>query len=231
MKNKGFFYNVLLITFTAFAFTGCGGSDSSSPNPETTVNEQGTTSVNLNTMQDSITDLPKKYLSDNEKEDLIFTREEEKLAYDVYKTLYDSTGLPIFTNIAEAEATHTDSVKLLLDKYELADPVATPQVIGEFENETLQKLYYDLVNEGSDQISALQVGAKIEELDIDDLQQAQDRADNEDIRLVYENLLKGSRNHLRAFYQTLQNQGGDYQPEYISQGDFDQIVNSDFERQ
>jgi len=43
-------------------------------------------------------------------------------------------------------------------------------------------------------------------------------------------LLQGSRNHLRAYYQTLLNQGGSYTPQYLSQAEFDAIVNSAMER-
>ena len=53
---------------------------------------------------------------------------------------------------------------------------------------------------------------------------------NEDIALVYSNLKKGSRNHLRAFYSKILQYGGTYTPQYISQADFDAIVNSSMER-
>jgi hypothetical protein len=53
--------------------------------------------------------------------------------------------------------------------------------------------------------------------------------DNADILLVYDNLLRGSRNHLRAFMKTLSQQGGGYTPQYLSQTEFDAIVNSPME--
>ena len=53
--------------------------------------------------------------------------------------------------------------------------------------------------------------------------------DNADILLVYDNLLRGSRNHLRAYTKTLVQQGGSYTPQYISRAEFDAIVNSPME--
>jgi hypothetical protein len=69
-------------------------------------------------------------------------------------------------------------------------------------------LYDQLVAGGSvSLVEALKVGAAIEEIDIIDLQAALALVDNRDIRLVYENLLSGSRNHLQAFVRALQQQG------------------------
>jgi len=51
--------------------------------------------------------------------------------------------------------------------------------------------------------NALKVGAAIEEIDILDLQEYLDNIKEQAIRQVYENLLKGSENHLRAFTSTV----------------------------
>ena len=56
-------------------------------------------------------------LSADEAAGLIYMREEEKLAHDVYVTLYQQWGLPLFNNIANSEATHTSAIKVLLDRY------------------------------------------------------------------------------------------------------------------
>jgi len=47
--------------------------------------------------------------------------------------------------------------------------------------------------------------------------------------MVYDNLLRGSRNHLRAFMKVLMQQGGSYVPQYISRAEFDAIVSSPVE--
>jgi len=49
---------------------------------------------------------------------------------------------------------------------------------------------------------ALRVGAAVEEIDILDLEERIAQTDKAEIQLVYENLAKGSRNHLRALTST-----------------------------
>jgi hypothetical protein len=70
----------------------------------------------------------------------------------------------------------------------------------------------------------------IEEMDIKDLDEVLAATTNENVTLVFENLLKGSRNHLRAFNLQLTNLGIVYTPTYISQTDYDLIVNSPMEK-
>ncbi len=80
------------------------------------------------------------------------------------------------------------------------------------------------------EIAALQVGAAIEEIDILDIQtQLDDYVDNQDITLVYESLMKGSRNHLRSFVSNLANRGVTYIPQYMSQAAYDEIIGSAME--
>ena len=151
-------------------------------------------------------------------------REEEKLARDVYTTLYEAWGLPVFQNIARSEQTHMDAIKTLIERYELVDPVAGAGV-GEFANAGLQELHDELVERGSSSLTeALAVGALIEELDITDLQQRILDVTHEDVTLVYENLLNGSKNHLRAFVRTLGRYGETYEPVYLDQTTFDEII-------
>jgi hypothetical protein len=138
--------------------------------------------------------------------------------------------LRIFDNIAASEDTHTAAVKTLLDRYSLPDPVAD-MAAGQFQDLDMQMLYDSLTARGTpSSLDALYVGAAIEELDIVDLLRLENQlVDNDDIALVYANLRKGSRNHLRAFYREIVNNSGTYTPEYLDQSDFDAIVNSDME--
>lgn len=165
-------------------------------------------------------------LTEDEAEGLAFMREEEKLAHDVYVMLYEKWGLPVFKNISASEQTHSDAVKRLLDRYGLEDPAAG-NAVGEFTNPTLQSLYDQLVAQGSLSIAdALKVGAAIEEIDILDLQQRIAQADKADIVRLYTNLMKGSENHLRAFVSNLKVRGETYEPQYLSQAAYDQIIGS-----
>jgi hypothetical protein len=47
---------------------------------------------------------------------------------------------------------------------------------------------------------------------------------------VYQNLLKGSRNHLRSFVSNLALQGVTYVPQYMSAADYQAIVGTPVER-
>lgn len=177
-------------------------------------------------MRPSIADLPMQTLSPEEIDGLLLMREEEKLARDVYQTLYEQWGLQIFANIAQSEQTHTEAVRDLLEKYDIADPV-TDDTIGIFKSKTMQQLFTDLTTQGSEsEVAALTVGATIEDLDIKDLQNLIAQTDNEDITLVYENLTRGSRNHLRAFTRQLTMRGESYEPQYISAADYEAIIGS-----
>jgi hypothetical protein len=197
----------------------------------TNVDEQGNTTVDHTVMQTAIAAMPVGALTTAEKDGLLWMREEEKLAHDVYVTLYEKWNLPIFQNISQSELTHTDAVKSLLDRYSLDDP-AVGKDVGVFVNPTLQGLYDQLVAQGSQSLAdALVVGATIEDLDIVDLQTRPAQTDKADIQLVYANLMKGSRNHLRAFTQTLTSQTGQsYTPQYLDQVAYEAIINSPTER-
>ncbi len=169
-------------------------------------------------------------LTTDERKWLIFMREEEKLARDVYTTLGNKWKLNIFSNIANSEQTHTDAVKALLIRYEIEDPSAN-ESIGVFTSPVIQKLYNDLITQGEkSSLDALIVGATIEDLDINDLDDAISNTRKSDILQVYKNLQKGSRNHLRAFSRNIESSGAIYVPKYISQELFNSIISSPQEK-
>jgi len=202
--------------------TSCNKDDNPTP-----VNNDA--NINLINLQAQVISLPTESLSVDEINSLEFLREEEKLARDVYITMYSKWGAKIFNNISNSEQTHMDAVLQLLNKYNIPDPVGSNPV-GVFQNTSLQNLYNQLVEEGNISIlAAYKVGATIEDLDIFDLRTALTKIDNQDISLVYEMLTKGSRNHLRSFYKNILSIGGTYSPQYITQAEFDAIINSSME--
>ena len=169
-------------------------------------------------------------LSVQEQEGLIMMREEEKLAHDVYMTLYEQWKLNTFRNIAGSESTHTESVRYLLERYSIEDPVKISE-IGVFSNQDFATLYSELVNKGKISLTdALTVGAMVEDLDIKDLQELINETDNEDIKIVYDNLMRGSRNHLRSFSRQLVRMGINYSAQYLSQQEVDDILSGAQER-
>jgi hypothetical protein len=167
---------------------------------------------------------PSSTLSAADAAAIVYMREEEKLARDVYAVLGEQWDVAIFDNIASSEQQHMDAVATLLDRYDLADPAATTAP-GEFTDSDLQTLYDQLVEQGSRSlVDALTVGATIEDLDIADLRSMATSA--VDVQAVWNNLERGSRNHLRAFSGQLDRLGETYEPQYISQTDYDAIVTS-----
>jgi hypothetical protein len=165
-------------------------------------------------------------LSEDEVSALLYMREEEKLARDVYIALGSRWNLPVFQNISQSEQTHMDAIKVLLDRYELTDPISNEN--GIFTNPDLQTLYNDLIARGSQSLAeALNVGAAIEEIDILDLQQRLAQTDNADIQQVFNNLLNGSSNHLRAFVSALSIQTAEaYQPQYLENQAYQTIIST-----
>ena len=108
-------------------------------------------------------------ITEKEKSDLIFLREEEKLAHDVYVHSFKKYNQTIFSNISSSEQNHMNSVLNLLNTYRITDPVQN-MAEGVFQNTVLQQLYTQLtLKSDSSLLKALEVGASIEDLDIYDI--------------------------------------------------------------
>lgn len=178
-------------------------------------------------LQDEV--VSEEVLTEIELNNLLLMREEEKLARDVYASLYEKWNVNVFKNIASSEQQHMDAMLDLIIKYELTDPVGTNEV-GIFIDEHLQDLYNQLVSSGSTSLlDGYKVGATIEDLDIYDLDEAVKVSDNEDVNSIYDALNMGSRNHMRAFYAQISALGGTYSAQFIAQEKLDSIINSERE--
>jgi hypothetical protein len=166
-----------------------------------------------------------KRLTDLEIISLQHMREEEMLAHDVYSYLSELYDVPVFRNIAKSELVHTGHVKELIEKYGIEDPAADHQP-GIFEDAHIQELYDALTEMGEKSYKdAIVVGLTIEDLDIADLEEAlESEVDNADIVEVYNFLLMGSKNHMKAFYFHALRNDIDYDPQYISKDYFMEIV-------
>ncbi len=168
-------------------------------------------------------------LSNDEIADLLFLREEEKLARDVYLNSYDLYGLQIFKNISNSEQQHMNSVLQLLNNYNLEDPAS--EIRGEFNNPDLQSIYDSLVEKSNiSLLEALKVGNTIEDLDINDIAENEERTSKSDLLIVYASLKCGSRNHLRSFNNQVEQNNGTYEPVYISIDEFEDIVSTSNEQ-
>ena len=164
-------------------------------------------------------------LTQEDIDSLLYMREEEKLAHDVYVTLYDLWGAPIFNNIASSEQNHTEMVLALLNQYGLADPAAG-NAVGVFVNPDLQALYDDLVSQGSQSYeAALLVGGLIEEVDIADLRAELATTNVAAIEQVYQSLLSASGNHLNGFANSYESASGNaYTAQLLSDADVAAIL-------
>ena len=203
---------------------GCEEVNGDALLPDEIENTYNSVDQNLSSLQTG--NFPYEELSDEEIKGLLFMREEEKLARDTYILFYDLFKQPNFSNISRSEQVHMDAILYLLDKYQLDDP-AEGNDIGVFVNTELQQLFNELQETGStDRIAALKVGALIEETDILDIQHELDHTvDNQDVRFVYENLIRGSKNHLRSFVGVLRVSGVEYEPVLLDEEVFQEIIN------
>ena len=215
-----------LLACSLVLLTGCGSDGTSTSLAETV--------ATANMISDTSTITPiivEQPLTVAETETLLFVREEEKLARDVYLTLYNQWGSNIFQNIANnGEQQHMDAIKVLVDAFGYVDPVSSNEV-GAFTDAEILKLYNDVVARGmTSSQEALMVGGFIEEYDIKDLQDAIDEAkqgtNQAAVIQTYDSLLCGSRNHLRSFVGQIEKDGLVYQAQYVSQATVDAIVNS-----
>jgi hypothetical protein len=216
-----------LVLVSALAACGGGGDDQGSP--VAWVDDQGTTTMDAAALSDRLGAYAMQGLSSAEAQGLTTMRQEERLAHDVYSI--DATLNPqaIFNDLSTAEETHASAMLLLLRRYQLPDPLAGLSR-GIYPDTTIQTLFtrFSLASEMG-AVQALQAGAEIEELDVHDLTGQVALTDNADILMVYQHLMMASRNHLRELMKTLTQQGGSYTPQYLSQSEFDAIVDSPIE--
>jgi hypothetical protein len=134
--------------------------------------------------------------------------------------------LSVFDHIAYSEQRHMDAMLNLLAKYDITDSAVDggqgvypdscrgdgqDEEACQFNNDDLAKRYPQLIKDGEkSSLAALLVGAYIEELDISDLGEAIDNAQGYPIiQGVYDNLLCGSGNHLRAFARNIELETGE----------------------
>lgn len=158
-----------------------------------------------------------------EIDDLKFLREEEKLARDVYLFSYNKYQIAIFDNISQSEQKHMNSVLNLMNKYGISDSASTE--IGVFNNPDLQLLYNSLTTQSDiSLIEALKVGATIEDLDINDIDDFIGNTTKSDLLNVYDNLTCGSKNHIRSFSSQLSLNDVEYTPQFISVVYYNQIL-------
>lgn len=221
-----------LITTTGAALVACsGGDDADTPATSDlmSVDSSGASSIDATVLSATLATYPVASLSQAEADGMGYLREEEQLAQALIAldaSLYAPT---VFDNIAASEETHAAAMLTLLQRYQLPDPLAgLPD--GQFATASLQAFYDSLAaSSATGIVPALMAALQLEERSIVDIDAQLAFVDNADLQLVYTHLMRGSRNHLRAFWKQLQAQGGSYVPAYLTQAEFDAIVDSPIE--
>jgi len=220
------FMKIFLFLATAITTSLGGHITNTAHNQEGRYNDTDNRATNYDVQEVSVTG----ELNPDEIDGILLMREEEKLARDVYQELGEHFAVQAFTNIAKSEQRHMDAMAKLINDYQLTDPV-TDNTRGVFTNPELAKLYSELTTQGqASEEAALKVGALIEELDIYDLHRLGEATTNQNILRVYDELTRGSRNHLRSFTRLLAEQKATYTPTYLSPDEYTLIIASDTER-
>jgi hypothetical protein len=96
-------------------------------------------------------------------------------------------------------------MELLLERYEIEDPIEDETLVGTYKDEKFIKLFNDLTQQGKEsEKDALLVGATIEDINMAKLLEVKENSNNEDVRFVYESVLEQSHNHMNAFIRGLE---------------------------
>jgi hypothetical protein len=174
---------------------------------------------------------PVSTLSLELKESLAYMGNEERLAYDIYTTLYNyhadnGDEIQQLTNISSrSESTHVGIVQDLVKRYNIdiselslvQNPVADKNVefesmpMGHYDIPAIQDLYNVLYEKGiASTQAALEVGCMVEVVDVTDLDKYigfAETAGATDVVEAFNVLRDGSYNHYWAFDKGLKNMG------------------------
>ncbi len=165
-------------------------------------------------------------VTDDEKQNLIFTLQEEKVAYDFYTAMFAKWNEKVFENISGAEKTHMEHVQSLMTEFGIsADGISG--TAGDYLNKDLQSQYDVLMKTGGYSFTdALIAAARYEEQDISDLKRIVSGSANEKVQTLFGCLDLASQNHLRAFVKNLKREGITFKPSVLSVDEFNGIMSS-----
>lgn len=138
-------------------------------------------------------------LTAGDRAGLVFSREEERMARELYTLFADKYAVGPFTMISRSEQRHFDEVGALLTRYAVADPSAGATT-GVYADATVQKLYDGWKASGLASVdAAYRVGVALEKRDIADLDRLGAGTSNVDLDRLHGRLRNGSQHHLAAF--------------------------------
>lgn len=137
-------------------------------------------------------------LTTAQRTELARLAEEEKLNHDLYTAFAKAYGLPVFEHLAVAEANHLQALRILMDRYGVADPTAG-KAAGVFASATMQAAYDRLLAQGkTGQQAALGVAQAVEKNAIARYGDALGGLNAPAAERVYSNLRAAETRHLAA---------------------------------
>ena len=165
---------------------------------------------------------PQEDISAVEETGLLKVWQIQKLSRDLYQSFSTVWASPIYANMLSDTQHHMDFVHILLGKFGIPVP---QDLAGIFTDQVTQNLFNLMLNTGNGSaIEALKLAATAEDMIIDELQILLPQTANLEIQIIYQNLLKSARNHLRLFVNELSKAGISYDPQYISGDDYTAII-------
>lgn len=155
-------------------------------------------------------------------DDIQYLIYEEKLARDVYQFISAKYEMQVFTHKIQAEENHRLLLLGLLDT-----SVSMIEEYGKFPSDEWTQLFQSLQSDAAVSVeNALLTGARIEELDIYDLEKRRALTTDSSILHIYDVLISASEQHLRSFLSQLQARNLTFTPQYLSKERIDLIKNA-----
>ncbi len=230
MKTNKFFI-IALTVFLALAIMSCDKSESNAENSQETllsllkVSNEGVSAFTVENICPVLA--ATNPLTADEIEFLYAMREDEKLSKDLY-TAFAVRFPPVvpFSKISAAEATHVAAIEKVLAYYEI-EFLALGEA-GVFVDPQRQERYNTLLLQGTVLLNAYLAMAALEEENVAVYTSVATDAANTNIKMLLENMVRSSSNHLKAAVRQITALGGSYVPTTLEQAAFDQIISSQY---
>lgn len=135
-------------------------------------------------------------LTATQRDQLVLLAEQEKLSHDLYTAFAQAYDLPVFDNLAAAEANHLQALRTLMERYGVTDPTAD-MAPGVFASKTMTADYLQLLAQGKTSQDAALAAARTVETDaITSYGDALDGLSAPAATQVYTNLRAAENRHL-----------------------------------
>ncbi|MFA5358953.1 MAG: DUF2202 domain-containing protein [Patescibacteria group bacterium] len=230
---KKVFLSLWLLLAIIFLFAGCAGRGTDNQQTEReriiVIDDSGASTIDLELFKKIINQNSAEGLGEKEKTGLVYLAGEEKMLRDFFAKMAEKYREKPFGYLATAESGHVAAVKILLEKYELADQAGMDLPTGEFADKKIKEFFdkQTVAGEASGE-AALVAGLEMIEFNIKDIEQFTFSTARPDLRQSYNLLAQVARNHLRELWKSLPEKEGElkYKPKYISEEQFKSIVDS-----